>query len=144
VTAVARWNWWQKPGSLSEEQLAIVKAHATIGAKIVTRMPELAATAPIIARHHEHIDGGGYSDGLGGEATPLISHVNLVSDAVDAMTTHRPHRTVVSLQEALQELHRWPGRQFDKRVVDAFTTVVNRRGLQALHWSQIRREHYPI
>lgn len=132
-----------KPGSLNEEEMAVVKAHPAVGAKIVTRIPELAATAPIIAHHHEHVDGSGYPDGLVGEAIPLISRIILVSDAVDAMTTHRSHRTVISLQEALQELHRWSGRQFDERVVDAFTTIVNRRGLQALHWSQTRRQHYP-
>ncbi len=133
----------QKPGSLSEEEMAVVKAHPAVGAKIVTRIPELAATAPMIAHHHEHVDGSGYPDGLAGEEIPLISRIILVSDAVDAMTTHRPHRSVISLQEALQELQRWSGRQFDERVVDAFATIVNRRGLQALHWSQIRRPHYP-
>lgn len=134
----------QKPGSLSEEEMAVVRAHPAVGAKIVARIPELAATAPIIAHHHEHVDGSGYPDGLVAEAIPLISRIILVSDAVDAMTTHRSHRSVISLQEALQELHRCSGRQFDERVVDAFTTIVNRRGLQALHWSQTRRQHYPI
>lgn len=134
----------QKPGSLSAEEMTVVRAHPAIGAKIASRIPEVAAAAPIIAHHHEHVDGSGYPDGLVGEAIPLISRIILVSDAVDAMTTHRAHRTVVSLQEAIQELHRCSGRQFDKRVVDAFTTIVNRRGLQALHWSQIRRQHYPI
>ena len=133
----------QKRGPLSEEEMAVVRAHPAVGAKIVTRIPELAATAPIIAHHHEHVDGSGYPDGLVGDAIPLISRIILVSDAVDAMTTQRSYKSVISLQEALQELHRWSGSQFDKRVVDAFTTIVNRRGLQALHWSQLRRQHYP-
>jgi putative nucleotidyltransferase with HDIG domain len=129
----------QKPGSLSEEEMAVVKAHPAVGAEIVSRTPELAATAPIIAHHHEHVDGSGYPDGLVGDAIPLISRIILVSDAVEAMTTERSYKSVISLQEASQELHRCSGKQFDKRVVDAFTTIVNRRGLQALHWSQIRR-----
>ena len=133
----------QKRGPLSEEEMAVVKTHPAVGAKIVTRIPELAATAPIIAHHHEHVDGSGYPDGLVGDAIPLISRIILVSDAGDAMTTQRSYKSVISLQEALQELHRWSGSQFDKRVVDAFTTIVNRRGLQALHWSQLRRQHYP-
>jgi putative nucleotidyltransferase with HDIG domain len=133
----------QKRGPLSEEEMAVVRAHPAVGAKIVTRIPELAATAPIIAHHHEHVDGSGYPDGLVGDAIPLISRIILVSDAGDAMTTQRSHKSVISLQEALQELHQWSGSQFDKRVVDAFTTIVNRRGLQALHWSQLRRQHYP-
>jgi diguanylate cyclase (GGDEF)-like protein/putative nucleotidyltransferase with HDIG domain len=129
----------QKPGSLSEEEMAVVKAHPAVGAEIVSRTPELAAIAPIIAHHHEHVDGSGYPDGLVGDAIPLISRIILVSDAVEAMTTERSYKSVISLQEASQELHRCSGKQFDKRVVDAFTTIVNRRGLQALHWSQIRR-----
>ena len=133
----------QKRGPLSAEEMAVVRAHPVVGAKIVTRIPELAATAPIIAHHHEHVDGNGYPDGLVGDAIPLISRIILVSDAGDAMTTQRSHKSVISLQEALQELHQWSGSQFDKRVVDAFTTIVNRRGLQALHWSQLRRQHYP-
>jgi diguanylate cyclase (GGDEF)-like protein/putative nucleotidyltransferase with HDIG domain len=133
----------QKRGPLSEEEMAVVRAHPAVGAKIVTRIPELAATAPIIAHHHEHVDGSGYPDGLVGDAIPLISRIILVSDATDAMTTQRSHKNVISLQEALQELHQWSGSQFDKRVVDAFTTIVNRRGLKALHWSQLRRQHYP-
>ena len=133
----------QKRGPLSEEEMVVVRAHPVVGAKIVTRIPELAATAPIITHHHEHVDGNGYPDGLVGDAIPLISRIILVSDAGDAMTTQRSHKSVISLQEALQELHRWSGSQFDKRVVDAFTTIVNRRGLQALHWSQLRRQHYP-
>jgi HD-GYP domain-containing protein (c-di-GMP phosphodiesterase class II) len=56
------------------------------------------------------------------------------------MTTERSYQSVISLEEALQELRRCSGRQFDSRVVDAFTRIVNRRGLQALHWSQIRRQ----
>ena len=128
----------QKPGSLNGREMAVVQAHPAVGAEIASRIPGLAETAPIIAHHHENFDGSGYPDGLAGESIPLISRIILVSDAVDAMTTHRPHRSVISLQEALGELDRCCGRQFDKRVVDAFTTIVNRRGLRALHWSQIR------
>ncbi|MEE8347420.1 MAG: HD domain-containing phosphohydrolase, partial [Dehalococcoidia bacterium] len=129
-----------KPGSLSDEEKAIVRTHPTVGAKIVSRGAVLEGAAPIVAHHHEHYDGSGYPDGLSGDAIPLISRIILVSDAVDAMTTERSYRSVISLQEALEELHRCSGRQFDKRVVDAFTTIVNRKGLQALHWSQIKRQ----
>ena len=129
-----------KPGSLGDEEKAIVRAHPAVGAEIVSRGAELVGAAPIIAHHHEHYDGSGYPDGLAGDAIPLISRIILVSDAVDAMTTARSYRSVISLQEALQELRRCSGRQFDNRVVDAFTTIANRRGLQALHWSQIRQQ----
>lgn len=129
----------QKPGSLSDEERAIVKAHPAAGAKIVSRLPDLAGAAPIIAHHHEHFDGSGYPDALAGDAIPLGSRIILVSDAFDAMTTYRSYKSVISLQEALRELHRCGGQQFDRRVVDAFTAIVSRQGLNAIHWSQSRR-----
>jgi HD-GYP domain-containing protein (c-di-GMP phosphodiesterase class II) len=129
----------QKPGSLSEQERAMVKAHPELGGRIAARLPDLAAAAPIIAHHHEHFDGSGYPDGLAGDEIPLGSRIILVSDAFDAMTTYRSYKSVISLQEALQELHRCSGQQFDRRVVDAFIAIVSRQGLNALHWSQTRR-----
>ena len=129
----------QKPGSLSEQERVMVKAHPELGGRIAARLPDLAAAAPIIAHHHEHFDGSGYPDGLAGDEIPLGSRIILVSDAFDAMTTYRSYKSVISLQEALQELHRCSGQQFDRRVVDAFIAIVSRQGLNALHWSQSRR-----
>jgi diguanylate cyclase (GGDEF)-like protein len=129
----------QKPGGLNEQERAMVKAHPEAGAGIAARLPDLAAAASIIAHHHEHYDGSGYPDGLTGDEIPLGSRIILVSDAFDAMTTYRSYKSVISLQEALQELHRCSGQQFDRRVVDAFIAIVSRQGLNALHWSQSRR-----
>lgn len=129
----------QKPGSLTEHEKAEVKGHPLVGAQIVSRIPDLTGTGPVIAHHHEHFDGSGYPNGLAGDAIPLGSRIILVSDAFDAMTTYRSYKNVVSLQEALQELHRCSGQQFDRRVVDAFVSIVSRQGLKALHWSQARR-----
>jgi diguanylate cyclase (GGDEF)-like protein len=129
----------QRPGILSEEEKEAVKAHPLMGAKIAKRLPGLAETAPLIAHHHENFDGSGYPDGLAGDAIPLGSRITPVSDAFDAMTTYRSYKSVISLQEALQELHRCSGQQFDRRVVDAFIAIVSRQGLNALHWSQGRR-----
>jgi diguanylate cyclase (GGDEF)-like protein len=129
----------QKPGALTERERDAVKAHPSNGSKIVGRVPELAGAGPVIAHHHEHFDGSGYPDGLAGDAIPLGSRIILVSDAFDAMTTYRSYKNVISLQEALRELHRCSGQQFDKRVVDAFIAIVSRQGLNALHWSQSRR-----
>ncbi|MDP2673610.1 MAG: HD domain-containing phosphohydrolase [Dehalococcoidia bacterium] len=129
----------QKPGGLSERERAMVKAHPEVGARIAARLPDMAAAASIIAHHHEHYDGSGYPDGLAGDDIPLGSRIILVSDAFDAMTTYRSYKSVISLQEALQELHRCSGQQFDRRVVDAFIAIVSRQGLNALHWSQSRR-----
>ena len=129
----------QKPGSLSQREKMQVQVHPLIGAKIVSRLPQLSGAASIIAHHHEHFDGSGYPDGLAGDAIPLGSRIILVSDAFDAMTTYRSYKSVISLQEALRELHRCSGQQFDRRVVDAFIAIVSRKGLNAIHWSQNRR-----
>jgi len=129
----------QKPGGLSEHERAMVKGHPKVGARIAGRLPDLSAAAPIIAHHHEHYDGSGYPEALAGDQIPLGSRIILVSDAFDAMTTYRSYKSVISLQEALQELDRCSGQQFDGRVVEAFIAIVSRQGLNALHWSQSRR-----
>ena len=125
-----------KPGALTEEEKAIVRQHPLVGRDILSRIPRLAAAAPIVAHHHEHYDGSGYPDGLRGEDIPMGSRITLVSDAFDAMTTHRSYRSVISLQMALRELERCGDQQFDPRVVAAFVQIVSRQGLSALHWSQ--------
>lgn len=125
-----------KPGALTEEEKAIARQHPLVGRDILSRIPSLAVAAPIVAHHHEHYDGSGYPDRLRGEGIPIGSRIILVSDAFDAMTTHRSYRNVVSLQTAMRELQRCGGEQFDPRVVDAFVQIVSRQGLSALHWSQ--------
>lgn len=125
-----------KPGALTEEEKAITRQHPLVGRDILSRIPSLAAAAPIVAHHHEHYDGSGYPDRLRGEGIPIGSRIILVSDAFDAMTTHRSYRNVVSLQMAMRELQRCGGQQFDPRVVNAFVQIVTRQGLNALHWSQ--------
>lgn len=126
-----------KPGALTEEEKAIARQHPLVGRDILSRIPSLAPAAPIVAHHHEHYDGSGYPDGLRGEAIPLGSRIILVSDAFDAMTTHRVYRSAISLQMAVRELEHCSGQQFDPRVVEAFVQIVTQQGLNALHWSQL-------
>ena len=125
-----------KPGALTEEEKAIAREHPLVGRDILKRISGLAVAANIVAHHHEHYDGSGYQEGLQGEEIPIGSRIILVSDAFDAMTTHRAYRNVVSLQMATRELERCGGQQFDPRVVKAFVQIVSRQGLGALHWSQ--------
>jgi putative nucleotidyltransferase with HDIG domain len=125
-----------KPGPLTDEEKEIARQHPLVGAEILARMPSLAQAAPIVAHHHEHYDGSGYPKRLQGEQIPIGSRIILVSDAFDAMTTHRSYRSVMSLQMAMRELQRCAGQQFDPRVANAFMQIVSRQGLSALHWSQ--------
>ena len=117
-----------KPGRLLPEEYQMIQRHALIGSDLVRRVPSLEAIAPIILHHHERVDGSGYPDGQSGEEIGLASRIIGVVDAFDAMTTPRPYRDPVSPQEALDELRRCSGGQFDAAVVDTVAKVLAQRG----------------
>jgi len=113
-----------KPGVLNEEEWAIMREHPVIGERILRRTPELAAIAPLVRHEHERWDGTGYPDGLAGKAIPVGSRIILVCDAYNAMITARPYREPMTAGEAIDELRRNAGSQFDPDVVDALLTVL--------------------
>lgn len=104
---------------LDEAERAMVRSHTAEGARIVSAAPGLASVARLVRSSVEHYDGSGYPDGLAGETIPLGSRVISVSVAFAAMTEQRPYRDPVSPDEALAELRRNSGTQFDPRVVEA-------------------------
>jgi two-component system, cell cycle response regulator len=110
----------EKPGPLDEDELAIAREHPVIGARIVAAAPALEGVARVIRSSHEHYDGDGYPDGLAGDEIPRMSRVILVCDAFCAMTRPRPHAGAISPREALFELRRCAGSQFDPAIVTAF------------------------
>lgn len=114
-----------KPGRLTKEEFAIIKQHSVIGYQIVSKVKILACVSLIIRHHHERIDGGGYPDGLVNDEIPLGARIIAVADAFDAMTTKRIYRTNMSTCEALQELIRCSGTQFDIKIVAVFAQIVN-------------------
>jgi two-component system, cell cycle response regulator len=114
----------QKPGPLDIEEQWFVQRHSEIGESLVEAMPSLQAVAPIVRAAHERPDGRGYPDGLVLEDIPISSRIIAVVDAFDAMTNHRPYQRTMSLSEALAELRRYAGTQFDPAVVDAFAAAV--------------------
>ena len=114
----------RKPGRLTEEEYEEIKTHSAIGAGMVTRIPGMQPVAPWIRHSHEHVDGSGYPDGLTGDAIPMASRILLVADAYDAMTSDRSYRRAMSPEEALAELRRCSGRQFDPVCVDAMAALV--------------------
>jgi diguanylate cyclase (GGDEF)-like protein len=109
-----------KPGPLTEEEWAEMKKHPEIGYRIAQSTPELASIAEYILCHHERWDGRGYPRGIKGEEIPLLSRILAVADAYDAMTSDRPYRKAMGREEALAELERNAGMQFDPEVVSAF------------------------
>jgi diguanylate cyclase (GGDEF)-like protein len=110
-----------KPSPLDEHELSFMRRHTLIGERILSAAPALAPVAAHVRSSHERWDGQGYPDGLTGEAIPLGARVIAVCDAFDAITTDRPYGEARSVEEALDELRRGSGTQFDPRVVETFT-----------------------
>jgi diguanylate cyclase (GGDEF)-like protein len=108
----------RKPGRLDPDEAAEMSGHVRIGHAIVASA-ELEEEARWVRHHHEHFDGSGYPDGLSGEEIPPESRIILVADAFEAMTSDRPYRRARPVQEALEELDRLSGTQFDPACVDA-------------------------
>ena len=115
-----------KPGSLDPVEWGFMRRHPLIGERILLEAPALRPVARLVRSSHERWDGGGYPDGLRGDEIPLGARVVAVCDAYDAMTTDRPYRQSIGEQEAVLELRRCAGTQFDPTVVEAFCTVIAR------------------
>jgi len=114
-----------KPDKPTKGEWKVIRKHPAEGARIVIHVKELAALIPMIRHHHEWYDGTGYPDGLKGEDIPIGARIISVADAYDTMTTQRLYRDVVSEEEALKELRRWSGTQFDPELVEALSQAMN-------------------
>ena len=115
-----------KPDKLTDEEFMIMKSHPTIGAAIITPIPQLREMVEGVRHHHERFDGRGYPDGLAGEQIPLMGRIIGVADAFDAMTSDRVYRPRLSDETALAELKKHSGTQFDPNAVKAFLAVFDR------------------
>jgi diguanylate cyclase (GGDEF)-like protein len=110
----------RKPGKLTNGEYDIVKQHVALGDMVVRDLPGLEVVRAGIRHHHERWDGQGYLDGLAAEDLPLIARVLAVADAFSAMTTTRPYRKALSVEQALTRLEDAAGTQLDERLVVAF------------------------
>ncbi|MEW6726632.1 MAG: HD-GYP domain-containing protein, partial [Bacillota bacterium] len=119
-----------KSGRLTDEEFAVVKAHPKTSFFLLSRIKMYEQAARLALHHHERMDGKGYPTGLKGESIPLGSRILVVADAYDAMTTDRPYRQALSQEQALCELERHKGTQFDPEVVEAFLSVLTRKEVQ--------------
>ena len=113
-----------KPGKLTNEEFEQIKIHPVKSQEIVSSLPFLKEVAMLVRHHHERYDGKGYPDGKSGEDIELGSRIMAVSDSFDAMTTDRPYRKRLPLEEAIAELIRCKGTQFDPKVVDNFIAIL--------------------
>jgi putative nucleotidyltransferase with HDIG domain len=110
----------QKEGELEEHELAEIREHPKAGARLILRVAALREAIPYVLYHHERWDGAGYPTGKAGEEIPLEARVLAVADAFDAMTSDRPYRRALSRAEALAEVERCAGTQFDPKIARIF------------------------
>ncbi|HEX8068170.1 MAG TPA: diguanylate cyclase [Thermoleophilaceae bacterium] len=110
----------EKPSSLDEREREMIRQHTVVGERILAVAPALRSIGRLVRYSHERWDGSGYPDRLVGEEIPLGARIIAVCDAFDAMTTDRPYQPAISLDEALAELRRCAGSQFDPQVVELF------------------------
>jgi diguanylate cyclase (GGDEF)-like protein len=115
----------RKAGPLSEDEFDQMRLAPVAGAELVGRVEGLGAIVPWIYHAHEHMDGSGYPEGLRGDAIPPASRIIAVADAFDAMTSNRPYRQAMSREDAIAELHRCAGAQFDAACIEALERSVD-------------------
>lgn len=119
-------------GPLTTVEWGMLKMHPIIAAEIMAQAPSLAKVIPIVYHHHEHFDGSGYVTGLAGTKIPLGARILSVVDAFVAMTSPRPYRSALTHAQAIGELERGAGAQFDPTVVRALVEIVGPSGTTAL------------
>ena len=116
-----------KPGPLTPDEWNVVRLHPELGARILGPIERLEDVCEIVRHCHEHWDGSGYPEGIGGEEIPIEARVVLVCDAYHAMTTDRPYRKRLPVEEARRRLREAAGTQFDPDVVEVFLGLDERR-----------------
>jgi putative nucleotidyltransferase with HDIG domain len=115
-----------KKGPLDENEYECIKTHEVIGARILEPLKELSDIIPWILHHHERWDGKGYPDGLAGNAIPEAARIIALADVFDAITTGRDYKVALSSEEAIKEIAKNKGTQFDPRLADIFIEMVSR------------------
>jgi putative nucleotidyltransferase with HDIG domain len=113
-----------KPSRLTEEEWITMRRHPEIGARILNGIPHLTQAREILLSHHERWDGQGYPRGLQGEQIPLGARIFAVADTFDVMTSGRPYRPPVPLEEVMREVHRCSATQFDPEIARLFLEMV--------------------
>ncbi len=123
----------RKPGALTDAEWHTMRSHAAAGYEILLKIDFLKTAGEIVLCHHERYDGGGYPRGLGGDEIPLGARIFSIADAFDAMTSDRTYRNAMPAEEALAEVLRNSGSQFDPTAVRAFLSVYQQRFVGTVH-----------
>nr|MBC8388933.1 diguanylate cyclase [Actinomycetota bacterium] len=115
-----------KEGKLTEKEWAVIKRHPEIGFNIAQSSPQIIHIAKFILACHENWDGSGYPKGLTGESIPVVSRVISIADAYDVMTSERIYKKAMSKPEAIEELKRCAGTQFDPVLINKFIEIISK------------------
>jgi HD-GYP domain-containing protein (c-di-GMP phosphodiesterase class II) len=121
----------RKPGPLDPEELAHIRTHPSAGARLIEGIPDLRPALPYVLHHHERWDGTGYPNGIAGTEIPEEARLLGVADAFDSMTSERAYRPALTVDEALDELVRCAGTQFDPTLAAAFVNGWRRGTIRA-------------
>lgn len=114
-----------KPGKLNDLEYKLIKEHVSVGYRLLSKIPMYKRHAEIIISHHERYDGHGYPSGLKGDEIPLLSHILLLADSFDAMTTNRIYKGRKNIEYAISELQELSGKQFHPEVVKSAIRVLS-------------------
>lgn len=112
-----------KPGKLTDEEYEVIKTHPELGERLVHGIEKLNLISNWLKSHHERYDGKGYPDGLKGEQIPISSRIIAIADTYDAMTSSRSYRAALSHQQAIEEIRRCSGTQFDPHLAELFISI---------------------
>lgn len=114
----------QKPGPLKLDEWQVIEDHPKIGSQILEKVQQLNSIVPAVRHHHERYDGLGYPGGLSGKNIPLVARIIALADAYDAMISERTYRNALTPEDAMDEIQRCAGTQFDPELVELFITTL--------------------
>lgn len=114
----------QKPGPLAQDELAQIRTHPVVGAHMLADVEDAQGGLDCVLYHHEWWDGSGYPHGLAAGAIPLEARIVAVADAYDAMTFDRPYRKALSHEQAIAEVERCAGTQFDPQIAELLLAIL--------------------
>lgn len=126
-----------KPGKLTESEFAIIRQHPEIGGDIVSKVKVFHSVVDIVRHHHERFDGNGYPDKLCGTEISLGSRIVCVADAFDAMISMRSYRPPLNVSEAMAEMERCRGSQFDPAIVDVLKKIVSNKEVDCIIYDKL-------
>ncbi len=121
-----------KPTKLTGKEYDMVKEHPLRSVKIIRHMKALKSVIPVILHHHENYDGSGYPKGLKKDQIPLGARIMAIVGAFEAMITKKPYRLIKTIDEAVEEIKRNTGTQFDPKVVEVFLRVMRRKDIRSI------------